>query len=54
MEGYYNQLEKTRESITEDGFMKTGDLATIDERGYARIVGRKTDMIIRLRLKTSS
>lgn len=47
MKGYYNMPEKTREAIDEDGWFYTGDLATIDERGYIRIVGRSKEMIIR-------
>eukprot|EP01060_Flectonema_neradi_P039164 TRINITY_DN8512_c0_g1_i1.p1 TRINITY_DN8512_c0_g1~~TRINITY_DN8512_c0_g1_i1.p1 ORF type:complete len:566 (+),score=96.96 TRINITY_DN8512_c0_g1_i1:77-1774(+) len=47
MKGYYNMEQETKESITEDGFMMTGDLATISDDGYCRIVGRKKDMIIR-------
>jgi len=47
MLGYWNQPEKTKESITEDGFMLTGDLGTIDAQGFCRIVGRSKDMIIR-------
>ena len=47
MRGYWNDEERTRESIDEGGWMHTGDLATIDERGYCRIVGRVKDMVIR-------
>src|SRR5688500_2034194 len=39
MLGYWQSPQKTRESI-EDGFMKTGDLASCDAKGYFRIVGR--------------
>lgn len=46
MLGYWNQEDKTREAIV-DGFMLTGDLATVDAHGYFRIVGRSKDMIIR-------
>lgn len=45
--GYYNQPQATAECIDAEGWMHTGDLATIDGRGYCRIVGRKKDMIIR-------
>ena len=45
--GYWNQPDKTREAIGEDGWYKTGDLAVITEEGYAKIVGRAKDMIIR-------
>ncbi len=47
MKGYYNLPEQTREAVDEDGWFYTGDLATIDNEGYVRIVGRKKDMIIR-------
>lgn len=47
MKGYWNDPEKTKEAITDDGFMKTGDIATIDENGYCKITGRIKDMIIR-------
>jgi fatty-acyl-CoA synthase len=47
MLGYYKAPEATAEAIDADGWYYTGDLATIDERGYVRIVGRKKDMIIR-------
>jgi len=46
MLGYWDDAEKTAEVIT-DGWMHSGDLAVIDEAGYARIVGRIKDMIIR-------
>jgi len=46
MKGYWNQPDKTAE-VLKNGFMHTGDLATIDENGYCRIVGRIKDMIIR-------
>jgi fatty-acyl-CoA synthase len=45
MQGYWEQPDKTAECITEDGFMKTGDIATIDEDGYCRITGRIKDMV---------
>jgi fatty-acyl-CoA synthase len=47
MRGYWNDEERTREAIDDDGFMHTGDLATMDEQGYVNIVGRSKDMIIR-------
>ena len=46
MKGYWNDAEATQSSI-ENGWMKTGDLATIDNDGFCRIVGRKKDMVIR-------
>ena len=47
MIGYWNDPEKTAEAVDEDGWMHTGDLATIDDEGYCNIVGRIKDMIIR-------
>jgi fatty-acyl-CoA synthase len=47
MRGYWNDPERTAEAIDGDGFMHTGDLATMDEDGYVNIVGRIKDMIIR-------
>ncbi|ESY11686.1 AMP-binding protein [Mesorhizobium sp. M0615] len=47
MKGYWDDAEKTREAIDADGWMHTGDLATIDAKGYCNIVGRVKDMVIR-------
>jgi fatty-acyl-CoA synthase len=47
MRGYWNDRERTAEAIDEDGWMHTGDLATMDEQGYVRVVGRIKDMVIR-------
>uniref|UniRef100_A0A8C3B450 Medium-chain acyl-CoA ligase ACSF2, mitochondrial n=1 Tax=Cyclopterus lumpus TaxID=8103 RepID=A0A8C3B450_CYCLU len=47
MLGYWGDEAKTRETITESGWYKTGDLATMDAFSYCRIVGRIKDMIIR-------
>jgi len=47
MLGYWNDEAKTREAIDAGGWMRTGDLATIDDDGYCRIVGRIKDMVIR-------
>jgi fatty-acyl-CoA synthase len=46
MLGYWNDEPRTREAIR-DGWMHTGDLATIDAEGYCNIVGRVKDMLIR-------
>src|SRR6202012_3753790 len=46
MRGYWNDDAKTHESIV-DGWMHTGDLATLDSEGYCNIVGRLKDMLIR-------
>jgi len=47
MLGYWDDEEKTREAIDAAGWMRTGDLATIDAEGYCNIVGRIKDMVIR-------
>jgi fatty-acyl-CoA synthase len=47
MLGYWEDPERTAEAIDADGWMHTGDQATIDEDGYAKIVGRIKDMVIR-------
>jgi fatty-acyl-CoA synthase len=47
MSGYWNDPERTAESLDGEGWMHTGDLATIDEDGYCNIVGRLKDMVIR-------
>jgi len=46
MSGYYNQPEETSKAFTSDGFMRTGDVGIMDERGYTKIVDRKKDMIL--------
>ena len=47
MAGYYQMPEKTAETIDSDGWLHTGDLATMDAQGYVNIVGRLKDMVIR-------
>jgi fatty-acyl-CoA synthase len=47
MLGYWDEAEKTAEVLDSEGWMHTGDLATIDEEGYGNIVGRIKDMVIR-------
>ncbi len=47
MKGYYKMPEKTDEAIDSEGWLHTGDLATVDEKGNYRIVGRLKDLIIR-------
>jgi fatty-acyl-CoA synthase len=47
MHGYWEDEAKTREAIDAEGWMHTGDLATMDAEGYVNIVGRIKDMVIR-------
>jgi acyl-CoA synthetase (AMP-forming)/AMP-acid ligase II len=46
MRGYLDDPEATAAAIDHRGFLRTGDLATMDDRGYVRIVGRSKDMLI--------
>jgi len=46
MRGYWQQPEETAKVMTEDGYLRTGDVGYVDERGYVRIVDRKKDMIL--------
>ncbi len=46
MLGYRNLPEQTAEAMTEDGFLRTGDIGAFDEAGYLRIVDRKKEIII--------
>ena len=46
MKGYYNRPEETANVLMADGFLRTGDIAVMDEKGYVRIVDRKKDMIL--------
>ncbi len=47
MAGYWKDPERTREAVDADGWMHTGDLATMDGDGYVNVVGRSKDMVIR-------
>ncbi|HYN96185.1 MAG TPA: AMP-binding protein [Pilimelia sp.] len=47
MRGYWNDAGRTAEAIDADGWLHTGDLATMDSAGYVSIVGRIKDMVIR-------
>jgi long-chain acyl-CoA synthetase len=44
--GYWQRAEETARVFTPDGFLRTGDIATIDERGFVKLVDRKKDMIL--------
>ena len=46
MTGYWNRPQDTREALTADGFFKSGDIGTMNEDGYVKIIDRKKDMII--------
>ena len=46
MAGYWQRPDETAQVMTAQGFMRTGDIATVDERGFFRIVDRKKDMIL--------
>lgn len=46
MQGYWNQKEETAKTFTKDGWLKTGDFASVDEEGFVRILDRKKDMIV--------
>jgi non-ribosomal peptide synthetase component E (peptide arylation enzyme) len=52
--GYFNDPERTRGAFADDGWLFSNDLATMDEDGYIRIVGRKKDIINRGGLKVSA
>jgi acyl-CoA synthetase (AMP-forming)/AMP-acid ligase II len=46
MSGYWEEPERTAEAVDPDGWLRTGDIATMDEQGYVRITDRKKDMIL--------
>ncbi len=46
MAGYWRRPDATADSMTDDGYFKTGDIAVMDEEGFFRIVDRKKDMIL--------
>ena len=47
MESYVNSPEESREVLTEEGWFRTGDLATVSDDGFVEIVGRKRERILR-------
>lgn len=46
MRGYWDEPDRTAEAIDSDGWLRTGDIATMDEQRYIRITDRKKDMIL--------
>ncbi len=46
MAGYWQQPEETANVMTPDGYLKTGDIGVMDDKGFIRIVDRKKDMIL--------
>ncbi|HKL48983.1 MAG TPA: AMP-binding protein, partial [Desulfuromonadales bacterium] len=44
--GYYQLPEESKESLTEDGWFRTGDLGTIDDEGYLKLQGRVSSLIV--------
>jgi acyl-CoA synthetase (AMP-forming)/AMP-acid ligase II len=46
MSHYLDDLSATSEALSDDGWLRTGDLGVVDERGYLRIIGRAKDMFI--------
>ncbi|HVC12717.1 MAG TPA: long-chain-fatty-acid--CoA ligase [Burkholderiales bacterium] len=46
MKGYWQRPDETAQVMTADGFLKTGDIGAMDEKGFIRIVDRKKDMIL--------
>lgn len=46
MAGYWQRPDETAKVMTADGFFRTGDIGSVDERGYFRIVDRKKDVIL--------
>jgi len=46
MKGYWNRPEETAQVLSPDGWLRTGDIARIDDKGFVYIVDRKKDMIL--------
>jgi fatty-acyl-CoA synthase len=47
MKGYWEDPQRTRETVDQEGWLHSGDLGVMDEQGYVQVVGRLKDMIIR-------
>ncbi len=46
MQGYWNRPEESKDVLSDDGWLRTGDIAMVAENGFVRIVDRKKDMIL--------
>ena len=46
MKGYWQRPDETAKVMMEDGFLRTGDMAMMDQRGFIYLAGRKKDMIV--------
>ncbi|MBA2655104.1 MAG: AMP-binding protein [Gammaproteobacteria bacterium] len=46
MKGYWNNEKETKETLSDDGWLKTGDIALMDDQGYIYLIDRKKDMIL--------
>ena len=46
MRGYWNRPDATAEVMTDDGYLRTGDYVSVDEKGFIRVLDRKKDMIL--------
>ena len=46
MKGYWQQEEETKQVLSEDGWLRTGDIAIFEEGGFLKIIDRKKDMIL--------
>ncbi|RYY95572.1 MAG: long-chain fatty acid--CoA ligase, partial [Comamonadaceae bacterium] len=46
MAGYWQRPDETAKVMTPDGYFKTGDIGTVDERGFFKVVDRKKDMVL--------
>jgi HIP---CoA ligase len=46
MQGYWDDPEQTAEAVTPEGWLRTGDVAVLDERGFVRIVDRTKDVVV--------